>query len=72
MIIIVEHSQLNTSNFNLLYGLIYFDLTFQSEKVTRDPKELIFRYKLTQNANADFSVHAIVLYDEVGNEFVIV
>ena len=70
-------TQLNTSNFNSLYGLIYFDLTFQSEKVTRDPKELIFRYRLTQNANANFSVHAIVLYDEVvidkvGNELVIV
>ena len=51
-------TQLNTSNFNSYYGLIYFDLTFQSEKVTRDPKELIFRYKLTRNANANFNVHA--------------
>ena len=69
---------MNASNFNSLYGLIYFDLTFQSEKVTRDPKELIFRYRLTRNANADFNVHAIVLYDEevvidkVGNKLVIV
>ena len=71
-------TQLNTSNFNSLYGLIYFDLTFQSEKVTRDPKELIFRYRLTQNKINNFNVHAIVLYDEkvvidkVGNELVIV
>ena len=37
---------------------------FQSEKVTRDPKQLIFRYKLKRNATADFAVQAIVLYDE--------
>ena len=38
-------TQLNTANYNLLYPLIYFDLTYQSEKVTRDPKQLIFRYR---------------------------
>ena len=53
-------TQLNTSNFNSLYGLIHFDLTTQSEKVTRDPKELIFRFKLSQNANAYFAVNAVV------------
>ena len=39
-------TQLNTANYNSLYPLIYFDLTYQSEKVTRDPKQLIFRYRL--------------------------
>ena len=73
-----SRTQLNTSNFNSLYGLIHFDLTTQSEKVTRDPKELIFRFKLSKNANADFAVNAVVLYDEqvvidkVGNELVVV
>jgi len=38
-------TQLNLANFNSLYGLKYFDLSFQREKVTRDPKQLIFRYK---------------------------
>ena len=71
-------TQMNTSNYHLMYGLIYFDLTFQSEKVTRDPKQLIFRYKLTQNSTDNFTVNAIVLYEEevvvdkVGNELVIV
>ena len=73
-------TQLNLSNYNSLYPLIYFDLAFQTERVTRDPKQLIFRYKLNANtAQADaFSVHAIVLYEEavvidkVGNELVIV
>ena len=71
-------TQLNTANYNLLYPLIYFDLTYQSEKVTRDPKQLIFRYRLSANANQNFAVHAVVLYEEIlkidkiGNELVIV
>ena len=71
-------TQLNTANYNLLYPLIYFDLTYQSEKVTRDPKQLIFRYRLSANADQNFAVHAVVLYEEVlkidkiGNELVIV
>ena len=71
-------TQLNTSNYNLMYGLIYLNLTFQTEKVSRDPKQLIFRYKLSRDATAAFKVHAIVLYDKevvvdkVGNELVIV
>ena len=35
-------SQLNISNYNRLYPLIYFDLSYQTEKVTRDPKQLTF------------------------------
>lgn len=73
-------TQLNLSNYKSLYPLIYFDLSYQTEKMTRDPKQLIFRYKLNANSAADsaFSVHAIVLYEEmvvidkVGNELVIV
>ena len=73
-------TQLNLTDYNSLYSLIYFDLSYQTEKVTRDPKQLIFRYKLNANTlDADaFSVHAIVLYKEtvvinkVGNEMVIV
>ena len=71
-------TQLNTANYNALYPLIYFDLTYQSEKMTRDPKQLIFRYILSANAGENFAVHAIVLYEEmlkidkIGNELVIV
>ena len=71
-------TQLNLANYNSLFPLIYFDLSYQSEKPTRDPKQLIFRYRLTTNAAADFNVHAIVLYEEevkidkIGNELVIV
>ena len=73
-------TQLNLSNFNSLFGVIYFDLTFQTEKVTRDPKQLVFRYKLNAQAAADsvFTVNAVVLYEQeviinkVGNELLIV
>ena len=73
-------TQLNLANYNSLYSLIYFDLSYQAEKVTRDPKQLIFRYKLNANSADDspFNVHAIVLYEEIvvidkiGNELVIV
>ena len=71
-------TQLNIANYNYLYSIIYFDLSYQTDKVTRDPKQLILRYKLSANSAAAFSVHAIVLYEEeividkVGNELVIV
>ncbi|KAL9955141.1 hypothetical protein ACROYT_G036427 [Oculina patagonica] len=73
-------TQLNLANYNSLYPIIFFDLSYQAERVTRDPKQLIFRYKLNANSAGDspFNVHAIVLYDEtividkVGNELVIV
>ena len=73
-------TQLNLSNYNGLYPIIFFDLSYQAERVTRDPKQLIFRYKLKGNSANDspFNVHAIVLYDEtvvidkLGNELVIV
>ena len=71
-------TQLNTANYNSLYPLIYFNLTYQSEKVTRDPKQLIFRYRLSGNTNQNFAVHAVILYEEIlkidkiNNELVIV
>ena len=71
-------TQVNIVNYNSLYSIIYFDLSYQAERVTRDPKQLIFRYKLNANSAVAFNVHAIVLYEEeviidkVGNELVIV
>ena len=72
-----SRTQLNLSNYNELFPLIYFDLTFQTERVTRGPKQLIFRYKLNANSTDAFQAHAIVLYKEtivinkIGNELVI-
>ena len=59
-------TQLNLSNYDSLYPLIFL--------VTRDPKQLTFRYRLSANAKENFSVHAVVLYEEqiaidkIGNE----
>ena len=71
-------TQLNIANFSSLYPLLYFDLTYQTEQVSRDPKQLDIRFRLSQAAAADFRVHAIVLYEEdvvvdkVGDQLVIV
>ena len=73
-------TELNLSNFSSLFGGIYFDLRYQTGKVTRDPKQLIFRYKLNAQVAADsvFKVNAVVLYDkeliikQVENELLIV
>ena len=60
-------AQLNLSNFNSLYGVIYFGLTCQTEKVTKDPKKLIFRYKLNAQTREDspYTVNAVVLDNKV-------
>ena len=71
-------TQLNVSNFSSLYGLIYFDLTYQKEVVTRDPKQLILHYRLNVAPAANVRAHSIVFYKSevvvktVGNELMIV
>ena len=71
-------TQLNVSNWESLYPLLYFDLSYQAEQVSRDPKQLVLRYRINQASAADFQLHAIVLYeqdvviDKVGDQLVIV
>ena len=71
-------TQLNVINWESLYPLLYFDLSYQAEQVSRDPKQLILRYRINQASAADFQLHAIVLYeqdvviDKVGDQLVIV
>ena len=71
-------TQLNLHNFDALYGLVYFDLTFQKEAVTRDPKQLILNFRLNTAPTANVRAHAIVFYeteiivDKRGNELMIV
>ena len=66
------------ANWESLYPLLYFDLSYQAEQVSRDPKQLILRYRINQASAADFQLHAIVLYeqdvviDKVGDQLVIV
>ena len=71
-------TQLNVSNWESLYPLLYFDLSYQAEQVSRDPKQLQLRYRINQASTSDFQLHAIVLYeqdvviDKVGDQLVIV
>ena len=71
-------TQLNIHNFTSIYGLIYFNLTYQKEAVTRDPKQLILNYSLNVEPAANVRAHAIVFYEDevivnkVGNELMIV
>ena len=71
-------TQLNVSNYSSLYPLIYFDLSYQTEQVSRDPTQLVLKYRGNQASSADFQIHAIVLYendivvDKVGDQLVIV
>ena len=70
-------TQLNIHNFTSIYGLVYFDLTYQKESITRDPKQLILNYTLNVEPTADVRAHAIVFYKneiivkKVGNELMI-
>ena len=70
-------TQLSVTNFSTLYPLIYFDLTYQEDRPTRDPKKLNLKYTMTAPA-ADVQFHAVVLYkediviDKVGDQLLIV
>ena len=70
-------TQLNPHNFSSIYGLVYFNLTYQKESPTRDPKELSLNYRLNVAPTADVVAYAVVFYEEefivnkVGNELMI-
>ena len=71
-------TQVNMHNFTSLYGLVYFDLTYQKEAVTQDPKQLVLYYSLNTAPAADVNAHAVVFYEnevivnKVGNELMMV
>ena len=73
-----NRTQLNIANFTTRYPLIVFDLSYQAEQVSRDPKQLILKNRINTNDGDNFRVHAIVLYekdvviDKVGDQLVIV
>ena len=55
-------TQLNVSNFESLYLIFYFDLSYQTEQVRRDPKQLMLRYRINQASTVDFRVHVIAFF----------
>ena len=70
-------TQLSVSNFSSIYPLIYFDLTYQEDRPTRDPKKLNLKYTMSA-PGGDIQFHAVVLYEEdividkVGDQLLIV
>ena len=45
-------TQLNPHNFASLFGLIYFDLTYQKEAITQDPKQLFFTLRIERGSSS--------------------
>ena len=44
-------TQLNLANFNSLFPLIYFDLSYQTEKITRDPQAVDIQISIDCRCN---------------------
>ena len=71
-------TQLNLANYYTIYPLVYFDLRANKTNLTNDPQQIIFNYRLTQAATANYTIYAIVLneeeivVDKVGGEIVVV
>ena len=57
-------TQLNVSNFEDLYPLLYFNLGYQADQTSRDPRQLMLRYTLNAASTVDFQLHAVVLYEK--------
>lgn len=55
---------LNLSKFQTLYPFVYFDLTKQKMDIKDGVTKLTFKYELSAGTNADYSVYALVLYEQ--------
>ena len=55
---------LTRTNFQALFPFIYFDLRYQKEDLQDGATKLTFKYRLSAATNADYSVYALVLYEE--------
>ena len=51
-------------SFQLLYGLIYFDLRNQEEEIKSGSTKIQFSYNLSGNPNANYSLYALILHEE--------
>ena len=59
-------SLLTRENFDKLFGFLYFSLTYKSDSITADPKQIVLRYKLSSApaAGSNYKVYAITLYED--------
>ena len=73
-------SLLIRDSFDKLFGFLYFNLTYKSDSITADPKQIVLRYKLSSApaAGSNYEVYAIILYegevriDPIGNKIFII
>lgn len=57
-------SLITQNTFKDIYGLLYFDITNQSERMKNDSTKLEFRYQLNEAPNAQYNIYAMVLSEE--------
>ena len=55
---------LHRANFGGIFSFVYFDLTKQPTDIKDGMTKLTFKYKLSAAANTDYSVYALVLYEQ--------
>ena len=71
-------SLLNRINFQTLFGMVHFNLEYQKDDVSIDPKELTLRCRLSALPTARYKIYALVIYNEdvvidsVGNDLIII
>ena len=73
-------SLLTRDNFDKLFRFLFFNLTYKSNIITADLKQIVLRYKLSSApaAGSNYKVYAIILYEEevridpIGNEILII
>ena len=51
-------------SFKKLYGLLYFNLTYQEEKIKYGTSKLEFNYTLSDTPDAKYVIYALVLYKQ--------
>ena len=59
-----DDTLLNRSNFNNLFPFIYFDLTKQPMDIKDGMTKLTFKYTLSAATTTEYSVYALVLYEQ--------
>ena len=59
-----EGALLNRSNFSTLFPFVYFDLTKQKLDIRDSTTKLTFRYELSATADNDYSIYALILYEQ--------
>ena len=55
---------LNRANFTNIFPFVYFDLTKQPTDIKDGSTKLTFKYQLSGNTTTDYSVYALVLYEQ--------